>query len=91
MKKSCLALAALLGFSAYTIFTMLTAHQSLAAFGLELMASPDTAQVVINLVAPAYAGLAFVHYLLERLRQDRRLRGVTLLDAEAPNLARAGS
>ena len=46
---------------------------------------------VINLVAPAYAGLAFVHYLLERLRQDRRLRGVTLLDAETPNLARAGS
>lgn len=46
---------------------------------------------VINLVAPAYAGLAFVHYLLERLRQDRRLRGVTLLEAEAPNLPRANS
>ena len=46
---------------------------------------------VINLVAPAYAGLSFVHYLLERLRQDRRLRGVTLLDAEASNLPRASS
>ncbi len=41
---------------------------------------------VINLVAPAYAGLAFVHYLLERLRQDRHVRGVTLLDAAPSNL-----
>ncbi|WP_418647142.1 EI24 domain-containing protein [Thauera butanivorans] len=39
---------------------------------------------VVSLVAPAYAGLAFVHYLLDRLRQDRLVRGVTLLDAEAP-------
>lgn len=39
---------------------------------------------VVNLVAPAYAGLAFVHYLLDRLRQDRLVRGVTLLDAEGP-------
>ncbi|MFT3759397.1 EI24 domain-containing protein [Thauera sp.] len=37
---------------------------------------------VLNLIAPAYAGLAFVHYLLDRLRQDRLARGVTLLDAE---------
>jgi len=49
MKKPYLALAALLGFSAYTAFTMLTAQQSLVAFALELMASPDTAQVVIDL------------------------------------------
>ena len=40
---------------------------------------------VVNLVAPAYAGLAFVHYLLERLRHDRQVRGVTLLDAEPRN------
>ena len=40
---------------------------------------------VVNLVAPAYAGLAFVHYLLERLRHDRQVRGVTRLDAEPRN------
>lgn len=46
---------------------------------------------IVNLVAPAYAGLAFVHYLLERLRLDRRVRGVTLLDAEPSNLPRTTS
>lgn len=44
---------------------------------------------VLNLIAPAYAGLTFVHYLLERLRQDRHVRGVTLLDAESSNLPQA--
>lgn len=43
---------------------------------------------VVNLIAPAYAGLAFVHYLLERLRHDRHVRGVTLLDAESSTLPR---
>ncbi|MBP3860636.1 MAG: DUF2834 domain-containing protein [Pseudomonas sp.] len=61
MKKSCLALAALLGFSAYTVFTMLTAHQSLAAFGLELMASPDTAQVVIDLYLMAVLACVWMY------------------------------
>jgi hypothetical protein len=43
---------------------------------------------VLNLVAPAYAGLAFVHYLLGRLRHDRHVRGVTLLDADPSGPAR---
>ena len=38
---------------------------------------------VINLVAPAFAGLAFVHYMLETLRRHRLKYGVTVLDAEA--------
>ena len=37
---------------------------------------------VINLVAPAYAGLAFVHYMLETLRRHRLKYGVTVLDAD---------
>lgn len=37
---------------------------------------------VINLVAPAFAGLAFVHYMLETLRRHRLKYGVTVLDAE---------
>ena len=49
MNKPYLALAALLGFAGYTGYTMWTAQQSLVAFGLGLMSSPDTAQVVIDL------------------------------------------
>ncbi len=39
----------------------------------------------VNLIAPAFSGLAFVHFLLEALRRERHSRGVTLLDpAPAP-------
>ncbi|NMG76337.1 EI24 domain-containing protein [Aromatoleum diolicum] len=36
---------------------------------------------VVNLIAPAFCGLAFVHFMLESLRRERRVRGVTVLDA----------
>jgi len=36
---------------------------------------------VVNLLAPAFCGLAFVHFMLESLRRERALRGVTVLDA----------
>ena len=36
---------------------------------------------VVNLVAPAFCGLAFVHFMLESLRRERAERGVTVLDA----------
>ena len=35
----------------------------------------------VNLVAPAFCGLAFVHFMLEALRRERIERGVTVLDA----------
>ncbi len=35
----------------------------------------------VNLVAPAFCGLAFVHFMLESLRRERAERGVTVLDA----------
>jgi hypothetical protein len=35
---------------------------------------------VVNFVAPAFSGLAFVHFLLEALRCDRRERGAGTLD-----------
>ncbi|MDY0071691.1 MAG: EI24 domain-containing protein [Thauera sp.] len=38
---------------------------------------------VLNLIAPAFAGLAFVHYLLDRLRQHRLDEGVSILDADS--------
>ena len=48
MHRPYIALAGLLGFSLYTLMTMLTAQQSLLAFGLQLLSQPDTAQVVID-------------------------------------------
>lgn len=35
---------------------------------------------LINLVAPALCGLAFVHFMLESLRRERAERGVSILD-----------
>lgn len=42
----------------------------------------------VNLVAPAFAGLAFVHFMLESLRRERATRGVMLLDPAPSNLPR---
>jgi hypothetical protein len=36
---------------------------------------------LVNLLAPAFCGLAFVHFMLESLRRERVERGVTVLDA----------
>lgn len=36
---------------------------------------------LVNLLAPAFCGLAFVHFMLESLRRERIERGVTVLDA----------
>ncbi|WP_454254544.1 DUF2834 domain-containing protein [Pseudomonas sp. Marseille-Q8238] len=61
MKKPYLALTALLGFTAYTLFTMFQAEQSLLQFGIQLMSRPDTAQVVIDLyLMAALAGVWMV-------------------------------
>lgn len=43
---------------------------------------------VVNLVAPAFAGLAFVHFMLESLRRERITHGVTLLDPALPDSSR---
>lgn len=49
MKKLALPLITLLAFSAYTLYVMLQAEQSLLQFGLQLLSRPDTAQVVMDL------------------------------------------
>ncbi|AYH45179.1 EI24 domain-containing protein [Azoarcus sp. DN11] len=43
---------------------------------------------VVNLVAPAFCGLAFVHFMLEALRRERAERGVTILEPLPAPLAR---
>lgn len=68
MRHPSLALVALLAFSAYTLFTLATAEQSLLQFGLQLMSRPDTAQVVIDLYLMAL--LAGIWML-----RDARARG----------------
>jgi len=66
------ALVALIAFSLYTAWTLLIAEQSLIAFGLELLARPDTAQVVIDLYL--MAALACVWMV-----KDTKTRGGSLL------------
>lgn len=68
MHRPSIALAGLLGFSLYTLVTMLTAEQSLLAFGRELMSRPDTAQVVIDLYLMALLACVWMY-------RDARGRG----------------
>lgn len=72
MRVPSIALIPLIAFSLYTGWTMLIAEQSLLAFGLQLMSSPDTAQVVIDLYL--MAALACIWIV-----QDTRARGGSLL------------
>ena len=71
MPKPSFALIGLLGFSLYTLFTLLTAEQSLWAFGRELMSRPDTAQVVIDLYLMALLACVWMY-------RDTRRRGQSL-------------
>lgn len=71
MKKTCFALIVLVLFTLYTAFTLWHADQSLLEFGLQLMSSPDTAQVVIDLYV--MAGLACVW-----MYRDARAKGRSL-------------
>ena len=72
MNRPYIALAALLGFSLYTAGTMLRADQSLVAFGLGLMSSPDTDQVVIDLYLLAAMACVWMY-------RDGRAKGRSLV------------
>lgn len=45
----------------------------------------------VNLVAPAFAGLTFVHFMLESLRRERATRGITLLDPDPESLTQTSN
>ncbi|AZF16426.1 DUF2834 domain-containing protein [Pseudomonas sp. R3-18-08] len=68
MPRPYIALAGLLGFSLYTVATLLTAEQSLIAFGQQLLSRPDTAQVVIDLYLMAILACVWMY-------RDARGRG----------------
>jgi hypothetical protein len=71
MKKLALPLFTLLAFSAYTFHVMLHAQQSLLQFGMQLMSSADTAQVVIDLYILAALACIWMY-------GDGRARGKSL-------------
>jgi hypothetical protein len=71
MKKTALPLITLLAFSAYTLYVMLHAEQSLLQFGMQLMSSADTAQVVIDLYILAALACLWMY-------RDGRARGKSL-------------
>jgi uncharacterized MAPEG superfamily protein len=71
LKKLLLPLLTLLAFSAYTLYVMLHAEQSLLLFGLQLMSSADTAQVVIDLYILAALACIWIY-------NDGRARGKSL-------------
>ncbi|MCI8208801.1 hypothetical protein AUC61_04565 [Pseudomonas sp. S25] len=68
MNKPYLALAALVVFSLYTAGTIWLSEQSLVSFGIELLSSPDTAQVVIDLYLLGFLACVWMY-------RDARARG----------------
>ena len=68
MKVSTLPLIVLCLFMGYTFWVMAGADQSLLAFGAQLMPSPDTAQVVIDLYILAALACIWMY-------QDAKRRG----------------
>ncbi|WP_194792071.1 DUF2834 domain-containing protein [Pseudomonas sp. UFMG81] len=68
MRAEWIALPVLMTFALYTGWTMVGAEQSLIAFGLELLARPDTAQVVFDLYLMAGLGCIW-------MMNDHRARG----------------
>lgn len=77
LKKNCtllsqvIALLTLLLFSAYTIFIMSIAEQSLFSFGYQLITSLDTAQIVFDLYILAILAIVWMY-------QDTKSRGKSI-------------
>jgi len=68
MRRSTITLIVLCLFMGFTISVMAGAEQSLLAFGVQLMSSPDTAQVVIDLYILAALACIWMY-------QDAKSRG----------------
>ena len=62
MKNITLPLVVLIAFAAYTVFSMSQAKQSLVQFGVQLMSSLDTAQVVIDLYILAALACVWMYH-----------------------------
>ena len=51
----------LVAFSGYTAYTMSIAQQSLLSFGYQLISSPDTAQVVLDLYIMGFLAMVWMY------------------------------
>ena len=71
MNLRTVSLVLLVLFTGYTAYTMSIAEQSLLSFGYQLISSPDTAQVVIDLYIMAVLTLIWMY-------QDIKERGKTI-------------
>lgn len=61
MNLRTVSLVLLVLFTGYTAYTMSIAEQSLLSFGYQLISSPDTAQVVIDLYIMAVLALIWMY------------------------------
>jgi len=68
-KIKILALVLLIPFAVYTAYTMSIAEQSLASFAYELVSSPDTAQVVIDLYIMAILAIVWMYNDSKKLKR----------------------
>jgi hypothetical protein len=64
-----LAIFLLIPFVLYTAYTMSIAEQSLLSFGYQLINSPDTAQVVIDLYIMALLAIVWMYYDVKQLNK----------------------
>ena len=71
MNIRAVSLILLVLFTGYTGYTMSIAEQSLLSFGYQLISSPDTAQVVIDLYLMAILAMVWMY-------QDNKNRGNTI-------------
>lgn len=69
MKIKSLAISLLIPFVLYTAYTMSIAEQSLLSFGYQLITSPDTAQVLIDLYIMALLAMVWMYYDVKRLNK----------------------
>jgi hypothetical protein len=69
LKIKGLAIFLLIPFVLYTAYTMSIGEQSLLSFGYQLMTSPDTAQVVIDLYIMAILAIVWMYYDAKQLNK----------------------
>lgn len=71
MSMRVLSVTLLVVFAGFTAYTMSIAQQSLLSFGYELVSSPDTAQVVMDLYIMVLLALLWMY-------KDMKARGMTI-------------
>lgn len=74
MNRRTVALVVLILFSAFTVYAMMNAQESLIDFGVRLMSSSDTAQVVLDLYI--FCAMACVWMYHDNKRRGKDIKSV---------------